>query len=169
MVDFSGRFARPSQDSDQARLLPTVDRAIVRSAKVADGFTLCPRVLVETNTSDISVGLGPLAPNGGPLQGSTDLNVSLKTLALTPTSPAIDAVLGACPAADERGTSRPQDGDNSGSIVCDIGAFELVPRLTVDKTCAIVPPPAPLSCSQPFKTLQMQWLPGSMKTGQNTQ
>ena len=130
---------------------------------------MCPRVLVETNTSDISVGLGPLAPNGGPLQGSTDLNVSLKTLALTPTSPAIDAVLGACPAADERGTSRPQDGDNSGSIVCDIGAFELVPCLTVDKTCAIVPPPAPLSCSQPFKTLQMQWLPGSMKTGQNTQ
>ena len=56
--------------------------------------------------------LGPLADNGGP----TD------TLALSKTSPAVDA-LAACPppSVDQRGVARPQGAS------CDIGAFELVP------------------------------------------
>ena len=56
--------------------------------------------------------LGPLADNGG----QTD------TLALQAGSPAIDAgdsAGTACPAADQRGVSRPQ------GAACDIGAFEL--------------------------------------------
>jgi CSLREA domain-containing protein len=53
--------------------------------------------------------LGPLADNGGPTL----------TFALPAGSPAIDAADGgACPAADQRGVSRPQGGG------CDIGAFE---------------------------------------------
>jgi uncharacterized repeat protein (TIGR01451 family)/CSLREA domain-containing protein len=55
--------------------------------------------------------LGPLANNGGP----TD------TRALLAGSPAINAGTNAgCPAADQRGTARPQ------ADTCDIGAFELV-------------------------------------------
>ena len=54
-----------------------------------------------------------LQNNGGP----TD------TIALQPTSPAIDAVpIANCPVTDQRGDPRPDPGDNSGA--CDIGAFE---------------------------------------------
>jgi CSLREA domain-containing protein len=63
--------------------------------------------------------LGPLADNGG----------STQTHALLAGSPAIDAGSGDCPppATDQRGVSRPQDGDGNGSSICDIGAFELEP------------------------------------------
>jgi CSLREA domain-containing protein len=55
--------------------------------------------------------LGPLANNGGPTF----------TEALDPSSAAVDAGNdSACPATDQRGTSRPQGAH------CDIGAFELV-------------------------------------------
>jgi CSLREA domain-containing protein len=59
--------------------------------------------------------LGPLADNGGPTP----------TFALMPGSPAIDA---ADPSnfqiTDQRGVSRPRDGDGNGSIRADMGAFE---------------------------------------------
>jgi len=60
--------------------------------------------------------LGGLADNGGPTP----------TSALLSGSPAIDAgPLAGCPATDQRGISRPVDGDGDGSLVCDVGAFEL--------------------------------------------
>ena len=65
--------------------------------------------------------LGALADNGGPTQ----------TFALLVGSPAIDAGDNAtCAAApvsgfDQRGATRPTDGDANSSSVCDIGAFEL--------------------------------------------
>jgi hypothetical protein len=65
--------------------------------------------------------LGALADNGGPTQ----------TFALLVGSPAIDAGDNAtCAAApvsgfDQRGATRPTDGDANSSVVCDIGAFEL--------------------------------------------
>jgi CSLREA domain-containing protein len=42
-------------------------------------------------------------------------------------SPALDAAVAApgCAAVDERGLSRPRDGDGTGGAVCDIGAVEL--------------------------------------------
>ena len=46
--------------------------------------------------------------------------------ALLAGSPAIDAAdAAACPATDQRGVARPQDGDDDGEALCDIGAFEL--------------------------------------------
>lgn len=63
-------------------------------------------------------GLGPLANNGGPTS----------THALITNSPAIDAVTGTCPTtSDQRGVSRPQDGDAIPGALCDIGSFELEP------------------------------------------
>jgi predicted outer membrane repeat protein len=59
-----------------------------------------------------------LANNGGPTQ----------THALPPGSPAVDAVTdGTCPPpdTDQRGVERPQDGNNDGAAICDIGAYEL--------------------------------------------
>jgi len=65
-------------------------------------------------------GLAPLADNGGPSEPAT------KTHALEPGSPAIDAAGGTCAAAaDQRGVARPMDGDENGSVLCDIGAFEV--------------------------------------------
>ncbi|MFN8637750.1 MAG: right-handed parallel beta-helix repeat-containing protein [Chloroflexota bacterium] len=59
--------------------------------------------------------LGPLASNGGPTQ----------THALQLGSPAIDvANCSAAAPADQRGTSRPRDGNGDTVAQCDIGAFE---------------------------------------------
>ena len=47
--------------------------------------------------------------------------------ALLPGSPAIDAGIGDCSAQDQRGVSRPQDGNGDGVALCDLGAYELKP------------------------------------------
>jgi CSLREA domain-containing protein len=61
------------------------------------------------------VAVQPLADNGGPTP----------THALGPGSAALDAGDPAtCPAADQRGVARPQDGDGDGLAACDVGAFE---------------------------------------------
>ncbi|HJT59856.1 MAG TPA: choice-of-anchor Q domain-containing protein [Ktedonobacteraceae bacterium] len=60
--------------------------------------------------------LAALANNGGPTQ----------TMALQPGSPAIDVIptsTNLCPSADQRGFSRPDDGENA----CDMGAYEYTP------------------------------------------
>jgi hypothetical protein len=72
------------------------------------GFTLgasdiVPSVLLSNILDPI------LAFNGGPTQ----------THALVPGSPAVDAVVGSCPATDQRGFVRPS------GVACDIGAVEL--------------------------------------------
>ena len=60
--------------------------------------------------------LEALADNGGPTQ----------TQALPADSPAVDTADDTgCPATDQRGVARPQDGDEDGTTTCDIGAYEL--------------------------------------------
>jgi hypothetical protein len=52
-------------------------------------------------------------------------------------SPAIDAADNTgCPSTDERGASRPQDGNGTGVAVCDIGAYEAsgIPQATTLRT-----------------------------------
>jgi LPXTG-site transpeptidase (sortase) family protein len=76
--------------------------------------------LVEDGSCSASLSgdpkLAPLADNGGPTQ----------THALLINSPAIDAgANGSCPSTDQRGFTRPVDGDGDGAAVCDIGAYEL--------------------------------------------
>ena len=65
--------------------------------------------------------LGPLQNNGGPAE----------TMALLEGSPAIDAIpFTNCEEtpADQRGVIRPQDGNDDGQALCDIGSFELMLR-----------------------------------------
>jgi hypothetical protein len=72
-----------------------------------------------TSRNNVDPRLAPLADNGGPTP----------TVALLPGSPAIDAGDDSvCPPTDQRGVSRPQ------GLACDIGAFELVPQLTLSRT-----------------------------------
>ncbi|MGF1470318.1 MAG: choice-of-anchor Q domain-containing protein [Rubrobacteraceae bacterium] len=64
-------------------------------------------------------GLGPLKDNGGPT----------RTHAVRSGSPALDAGSPNCPppATDQRGVSRPRDGDGNGTSRCDSGSFEKKP------------------------------------------
>jgi len=82
--------------------------------EVVTGCTLAG--IATGNVLGRSARLWPLASNGGPTQ----------THALRNSSAAIDGGdNAACPAADQRGVARPQDGDRRGAVICDIGAFEL--------------------------------------------
>ena len=71
---------------------------------------------VDSDLQDVDPLLGPLQNNGG----TTD------THALLPGSPAIDSGTSAgCPATDQRGVARPNDGDKNGTATCDMGSFEV--------------------------------------------
>jgi hypothetical protein len=75
--------------------------------------------------------LGPLASNSGPTL----------THALLPASPAIDTGdPNVCPATDQRGIARPQDGDGNPPASCDVGAFE-APANTRPPTTSCSPRP----------------------------
>ncbi len=107
------------------------------------GFTPGPTDLTATSDGTIPTALGAIlqvdntgAPvlqdNGGPTQ----------TIALVKGSPAIDAVTdGSCPppATDQRGFTRPADGDDSGTAECDSGAFEFGATAALNVTLDIIP------------------------------
>jgi CSLREA domain-containing protein len=79
----------------------------------------------SNNLLDQDARLSPLADNGGPSTGSGQ--GPTQTRALKPDSPAIDSGASTdCPASDQRGFARPQDGDGNGLKTCDRGAYEYV-------------------------------------------
>jgi len=86
--------------------------------------------------------LGPLQDNGGPATGTGQPPLSH---ALQGGSPAIDSGdTVTCPTADQRGASRPVDGDGDGVADCDIGAYEYesVAAPTATLTATSTEPPA---------------------------
>lgn len=76
--------------------------------------------------AECSVSLRPSDRSGDARLGSlSDSRGKTPTLVPRATSPAIDGgTNSACPSTDQRGQSRPRDGDGDGRSICDIGAVE---------------------------------------------
>jgi CSLREA domain-containing protein len=85
--------------------------------------TSCGLSQVSDQSGVVARGVGLLADNGG----------QTMTLALEPTSPAVDrGDNGLCEAVDQRGVARPIDGNGDGTATCDVGAFEYSDVLFAD-------------------------------------
>lgn len=101
--------------------------------------------------------LGPLVDYGG----------ATFTQALLPGSPAIDAGDNtSCSVADQRGVARPFDGDNNGSVICDIGAYEAV--IPVLATATATPSPTPTATRTAMPTPTVTSTPTTTQTPTST-
>lgn len=109
---------------------------------------------VGTATAPLNPLLGALANNGGWTQTCLPL----------PTSPATDHAAGTIPTTDQRGFSRPRDGNGDNSFIADIGAAESGPEpVFVVNTLADeldTPPGASLSLREAVR----EAFPGSVIT-----
>jgi len=112
---------------------------------VLDSDGSCVRAATGDQTA-ADPGLAALADNGG----------ATETHALEPGSPAIDAAGDDCAVAtDQRGVARPMDGDENGSSLCDVGAFEVEGSATTTTT------------TTPGGTTTTTTLPGGCASGQS--
>jgi len=101
--------------------------------------------LFGQNSNAGVVGFSPGASDIVPSQSTgAILNTTLATNggttsnhALVSGSQAVDAITNGCPppSTDQRGMTRPQDGNRDGSATCDIGSFELTTTPQTTETC----------------------------------
>lgn len=98
------------------------------------------------NLLGVNPQIGPLAYNGG----------AKFTHALLPTSPAIDAgPLSGFPATDQRGFARPQDGRQTGTPRCDVGAYEYIPPYSASEAGRALRIAGGLQSATPFDLIRL--------------
>jgi CSLREA domain-containing protein len=98
-----------------------------REGNCANAGSLISRGLLsgaDSSNCPASVYVDDQSIYGKVLYALADNSAGLPTFSLPPTSPALDAGVGACPIVDQRGYPRPQDGDGDGVVGCDLGAYE---------------------------------------------
>lgn len=123
---------------------------------VNDGGTVTgDHNLIETSSGLLG---GIVSVTNDPVLGPLADNYGLTfTHALLSGSPAIDAGEdAACPATDQRGAIRPQDGDDDSIIHCDIGAYEVaIPPVFQGVTNLIVEAGDPVGAIASFNVTAM--------------
>jgi CSLREA domain-containing protein len=90
---------------------------------VEDGFADgTPFDQIGTSSAPVNPQLNALADNGGPTQTHSLRSISPAIDAARPGAP--DTDIFSCKPTDQRGATRPADGNGDGTARCDIGAFE---------------------------------------------
>jgi hypothetical protein len=130
------------------------------------GLNIIPGA-IPGSTSVAVINADPLVGALGNYGGTT------QTMPPSISSPAIDAAIGSTEVIDQRGYSRPVDGDGNGTVVADIGAVELIPNIIVS-----IPPTnqtatsgtdATFSVTATGNNLSYQWFfNGNVITGANS-
>ncbi|HMO01709.1 MAG TPA: right-handed parallel beta-helix repeat-containing protein [Oligoflexia bacterium] len=101
------------------------DASVVHCGNSGGATTVSAGNNIINNTSCFgNVALGDLQNTDPQLQALANNGGPTLTHAIFPGSPAIDKFSAGCPANDQRGVARPQDGNGDGSALCDVGAYE---------------------------------------------
>ncbi|MCA9122831.1 MAG: VCBS repeat-containing protein [Planctomycetaceae bacterium] len=113
----AGNTSTGTDDDDVSGAFRSQGNNFIGVADGSAGFSTTKNDLLGNTSSPLDPQLDPLAANGGPTQ----------THSPQVSSPVIDAANGVfAPATDQRGHARPEDGNDSGQALPDIGAFEFV-------------------------------------------
>ncbi len=108
-----------------------------RNCLVSGTWTSLGHNLSDDSYCGLTAG-GDLPNTPALLYSLADYGGATWTHALQTSSPAIDAAdNGDCPATDQRGVSRPFDGDNDGSADCDIGAYEARNQFSIENVSVV--------------------------------
>ncbi len=132
-----------NQDSSTGTAQPDCSGALTSQGYLlVQAIAGCALTAATGDVSGLDPMLGALADNGGPTF----------TQALSANSVAVDAgdpsgcsgYNGMTLPSDQRGSMRPADGNNDGSAICDLGAFELASQISfllMDLRSRLTPPP----------------------------
>ncbi|MBK8903644.1 MAG: right-handed parallel beta-helix repeat-containing protein [Anaerolineaceae bacterium] len=172
---FGTIFIKNSIIANNQDLSSNIQHPDCSSGTSSQGFNLvsntdgCNLAAVEgdhygTSDNPIDPLLGPLQNNGGPTFSHLPVTDSPVIDAGNPSEPGSEE--GSCAIQDQRFFNRPEDGNQDGTFVCDIGSVERLiievpptptatPTLTPTPTYTLTPTPTSTSTLQPTPTITL--------------